>query len=994
MGTIPARTLTAGETASVGVASYFSDPDGDPLTYGASTSSASVASVSVSGATLTIVGVAAGSATVTVTASDPDGLSAHQSAAVTVERTNQGPEAVGAIPDQTIAAGQTVTIDASLYFSDPDGDVLTYDATTSSIAVAVASVSGSTLTIGGVGPGTATMTVTASDPDDLSAHQSAAVTVESANQGPEPVGAIPNQTITAGQTVTIDAAQYFNDPDGNPLTYAATTTNVPIAAVSMSGSILTIAGIAPGSATVTVTASDPDGLSAHQSAAVTVERTNQGPEAVGAIPDQTIAAGQTVTIDATQYFNDPDGNPLTYAATTTNVPIAAVSMSGSILTIAGIAPGSATVTVTASDPDGLSAHQSAAVTVERTNQGPEAVGAIPDQTIAAGQTVTIDASLYFSDPDGDVLTYDATTSSIAVAVASVSGSSVTIGAVAAGTTTVTVTASDPSGLSATQRISVTVTEGNQAPVPVGTIPPLTLTEGETARVRVDRFFSDPDRDRLVYTAESSDVNVVSVSFLSSILMTVKGLMGGAATVTVTASDPGGLTATQSISVTVQANQAPVVVATIPTQNMTAGETVTLHGSQYFADPDGDALTYEAESSNSGLVTVSVSSGTVTVKAVAEGSATVTVAAVDPRLLKAEQSFSVTVMANPDRAVLVALYQSTGGPNWRSNRRWLTDAPLRDWSGVSVNADGRVVELHLPCNRLKGPIPTELGNLTYLRSIGFGPCIDYDPNELTGRIPPELGSLSNLNTLNLASNELTGRIPPELGSLSNLNTLALRSNDLTGPIPPELGNLSNLSDLDFGRNGLTGPIPPELGNLASLSTLTLNSNDLTGPIPPELGDLSNLTYLSLSFNALTSPIPPELGNLSSLSTLNLGSNGLTGPIPPELGNLSGLSSLDLDYNALTGPIPPELGKLTSLINLFLNDNGLEGPIPPELGELISLINLYLNNNKLTGTIPESFLQLTPTYFKFAGNEGLCFPNTDSFAAWLATIRFHDTIRLCS
>ena len=78
VGTIPARTLTAGEMASVDVASYFSDPDGDPLTYGASSSSASVASVSVSGTTLTIAAVAAGSATVTVTASDPGGLSVQQ----------------------------------------------------------------------------------------------------------------------------------------------------------------------------------------------------------------------------------------------------------------------------------------------------------------------------------------------------------------------------------------------------------------------------------------------------------------------------------------------------------------------------------------------------------------------------------------------------------------------------------------------------------------------------------------------------------------------------------------------------------------------------------------------------------------------------------------------------------------------------------------------------------------------------------------------------
>ncbi len=380
MGTIPARTLTAGETASVGVASYFSDPDGDPLTYGASTSSASVASVSVSGATLTIVGVAAGSATVTVTASDPGGLAVHQSAAVTVESANQGPEPVGAIPSQTITVGQTVTIDAAQYFNDPDGNPLTYGASTSSASIASVSVSGATLTIVGVAAGSATVTVTASDPGGLAAHQSAAVTVESANQGPEPVGAIPNQTITAGQTVTIDAAQYFSDPDGNPLTYAATTTSIGVAAVSMSGSILTIVGVAAGSATVTVTASDPGGLAAHQSAAVTVERTNQGPEAVGAIPNQTIAAGQTVTIDASLYFSDPDGDVLTYAATTTSIGVAVASVSGKTLTIGGVAQGTETVVVTASDPGGLSAMQFISVNVGVRSRDREALVALYEAT--------------------------------------------------------------------------------------------------------------------------------------------------------------------------------------------------------------------------------------------------------------------------------------------------------------------------------------------------------------------------------------------------------------------------------------------------------------------------------------------------------------------------------------------------------------------------------------------------------------------------------------
>ena len=49
VGTTAARTLTEGETVPVDPASCSSDPDGDPPTYGATTSGAGVASVSVSG---------------------------------------------------------------------------------------------------------------------------------------------------------------------------------------------------------------------------------------------------------------------------------------------------------------------------------------------------------------------------------------------------------------------------------------------------------------------------------------------------------------------------------------------------------------------------------------------------------------------------------------------------------------------------------------------------------------------------------------------------------------------------------------------------------------------------------------------------------------------------------------------------------------------------------------------------------------------------------
>ncbi len=39
-GSIPPQTITAGQSAAVNVASNFSDPDGDPLTYEAVTSDA------------------------------------------------------------------------------------------------------------------------------------------------------------------------------------------------------------------------------------------------------------------------------------------------------------------------------------------------------------------------------------------------------------------------------------------------------------------------------------------------------------------------------------------------------------------------------------------------------------------------------------------------------------------------------------------------------------------------------------------------------------------------------------------------------------------------------------------------------------------------------------------------------------------------------------------------------------------------------------------
>ena len=322
----------------------------------------------------------------------------------------------------------------------------------------------------------------------------------------------------------------------------------------------------------------------------------------------------------------------------------------------------------------------------------------------------------------------------------------------------------------------------------------------------------------------------------------------------------------------------------------------------------------------------------------------------------------------DRAALVALYNATDGENWTNNTKWLTDAPLHQWRGVSTDASGRVTDRYLARNGLSGEIPNELGSLTNLRVLGLEgnqlsgqiPAelgsltnlgyLDLNYNRLSGEIPAELGSLTGLGYLDLHQNQLSGEIPAWLGSMTNLKYLSLSGNQLSGEIPSELGNLTNLTRLYLGFNQLTGAIPAELGSLTSLATLRLDRNLLGGEIPEELGNLTNLTELHLSYNQLSGEMPEELGNLINLKSLQLEVNRLSGEIPGELGNLANLNELHLHVNQLSGELPGELGNLTNLNELDFSENPISGEIPKELGNLTNLKSLRFKGNQLSGEIP--------------------------------------------
>ena len=136
------------------------------------------------------------------------------------------------------------------------------------------------------------------------------IRVKNIQESPTTVGTISNVYLnTTGFTSTsVNAGSYFSEPDGQTLTYSASSSNTWAATVSVSGSTLTVSangGGSGGNATITVTASDPDGLSATQTftASVSNNFTGEADAIPGLSTQEQLLLGRLLTYN-TIIFNE------------------------------------------------------------------------------------------------------------------------------------------------------------------------------------------------------------------------------------------------------------------------------------------------------------------------------------------------------------------------------------------------------------------------------------------------------------------------------------------------------------------------------------------------------------------------------------------------------------------------------------------------------------------------------------------------------------------
>ena len=695
------------------------------------------------------------------------------------------------------------------------------------------------------------------------------------------------------------------------------------------------------------------------------ERVNDSPVATGTIPAQTVEVGETVTVDLSDHLSDPDGDALTYSAQTSDPRVATVSVSGSNALVTGVAKGAATITLTATDPSGLSAQQSFGVEVP--NRAPETVGNIADLELLGGDTVTIDVSGHFTDPDGDALTFEAITSDEGVATASVQGATVTVVAVSDGTALLTVTAGDPGGLSAEQGFSATVDRSGDPMVRFLT-GPVSVLEGERVVVELEARPAPESALEVGYTVGGDDDpqtdDADAADHDAGTGGTIRFEAGsGRATLEITVRDDREVDPTRE-------------VLGVSLDTPAAGAGYGLGSSTVALATIEEGVCDRTSRVRDELMAITAVDGCHAIT----GSHLAAIAALDlrgpapPRSnvgsdLRGAEGAQSRGCSPRERSALPG--QSGGLPAPEPTeclsvaQTHMAPAPPPSSASTDV-ATGEVLtelragdfleltelkELRLPDNdltELPGGIFSGLNELRVLI---------MDRNRLEKLPGGLLSGLPRLEVFAVAENELT-RLPPDLFSgPSRLEGVWLYGNKLTELPAGLLTDLDNLEQLHLADNRLDVLSAEIFAGLGRLRILTLHRNRLAELDAAVFSELGDLEQLYLSHNGLTELPSGVFSNLGGLEILLLHENRLAGLPSDVFSNLGSLEFLYLDDNRLQGLPNGLFDGLTGLGTLRLGGNQIAEIESGAFADLSGLRWLHLHQNRLVLLEPGVFSGLS-------------------------------------
>ena len=601
------QTVDEGDTATLD-GSGSSDPENQNLTY-AWTQSGGVPNVTLNSNTAQSPSFTAPEIltsvvlTFSLTVSDGTNTSAAASVEVTVRADNDAPTATISGTNRTVNEASLVTLTGS--GSDPEGQPLTFSWNQggSEQAVNLQNPTTTTTTFTAPVPAAAadtaslTFTLIVSDGGRNSAPANVVVTVNAVNDAPVAVVG-DAQTVDAGATVTLDASG-SSDQEG-PLTYLWE---------QVSGSTVLLTSINTATTTFTapgptndvnfqfrLTVTDEDDVSDSDTVTVTVRTTANEFPIANAGPAQYVQEGAVVNLDGSG-SSDPENQTLTYGWTVGfNTATPDVTLIGentatpSFTAPTGLSADAMYVLeLTVADPSNREATANAFVTVVAGPNTAPVANAGARQTVLPGATVRLNG-FGSSDPERNRLTY---------AWSQTGGTTVNLSNVTVGSPTFTapmvsvdstftfgLTVNDGSANS-TQASTVVSVEPNGAPIAlVGD----DRTEDKGVLVTLDGSgSSDPEGERLTFawTQTSGAIVTLSRPTRSSPTFTTPAslAMNEVFVFSLTVTDTVGQEATDTVTITVPASDAPIANAG-RRQIVPRNALATLDGTGS-SDPEGD-----------------------------------------------------------------------------------------------------------------------------------------------------------------------------------------------------------------------------------------------------------------------------------------------------------------------------------------------------------------------------------------------------------------------
>ncbi len=488
--------------------------------------------------------------------------------------------------------------------------------------------------------GTATITLTVTDAGGQAATDSFTVTFTTPDSPPPPppvntapqISNVSNQTVPQGGNtgaITFTVSDGETAPPG--LVVTATSSNptlVPQSAITLTGAgqdrTVTVAPAAgqSGTATITLTVTDAGGLTAADTFTVTVTPpppppppppVNTAPH-ISDVSNQTVPQGGNtgaITFTVSDGETAPPG--LVVTATSSNptlVPQSAITLTGAgqdrTVTVAPAAgqSGTATITLTVTDAGGLTAADTFTVTVTSPppppgNTAPH-ISDVGDQTVPqGGSTGTLPFTITDAETAPSGLVVTATSSNPTLVPQSgitLTGTgqdrTVTVTPLASqsGTATITLTVTDAGGLTVTDTFVITVPPASPPP-PGNTAPQISNVGDQTVPMggytgAVPFTVSDAESPAtgLTVSASSSNPSLVPQSAIAltgvgrdrAVSVTPAAGQAGSATITLTVTDAGGLTATDTFVVTVPpVSPPPPVTPSDPRALLTSADLATL-----------------------------------------------------------------------------------------------------------------------------------------------------------------------------------------------------------------------------------------------------------------------------------------------------------------------------------------------------------------------------------------------------------------------------------